>query len=154
MEPIEKTNAPEPTNAIPNTNTPQPTNSPPSEPEQQAAPQKPEITYDDFTKLDLRVATILEAENHPNADRLLKLQIDVGELGKRQICAGIRSFYTEPAELVGRQIIIVANLAPRKIRGEISNGMLLAASVIENDDLKDIVLLTPDKITSPGSTVG
>jgi len=122
---------------------------------------RPEISFDDFVKIDLRVATIEAAEAHPNADRLLKLQLDVGELGKRQICAGIRGFY-EPETLAGRQIIVVANLAPRKIRGEQSNGMLLAASAMktqgEGEDAKDVVanvvLLAPDKHVPPGSTVG
>ena len=112
---------------------------------------KPEITFDDFMKIDLRVATIVEAEFHPNADRLLKLQIDLGE-EKRQICAGIKGHY-EPEELVGKQIVVVANLAPRKIRGEESNGMLLAASAGEDDD-RSVILLTPGKPIAPGSSVG
>lgn len=120
---------------------------------------KPEITYDDFAKLDLRAATVLEAEAHPNADRLLKLQIDLG-FEKRQICAGLRQFVDDPQSLVGRQIIVVANLAPRKIRGEASNGMLLAASVLgeagegEQPPLTDIVVLAPSKPVPAGSTVG
>jgi methionyl-tRNA synthetase len=118
-------------------------------------PQKPTITYDDFAKLDLRVATIQAAEPHPNADRLLKLQVDVGGQ-PRQICAGIRQFVADPATLVGRQIIIVANLAPRTIRGEVSNGMLLAASVQdgEAEAPTDVVLLMPGKPVPSGSTVG
>src|SRR5580704_2216579 len=84
------------------------------------------INYDDFAKLDLRVATVLECKAHPNADKLLVLQIDLGS-EKRQICAGLRQHYA-PEELVGKQIIVVANLAPRPMRGEISNGMLLAAT--------------------------
>jgi len=121
---------------------------------------KPQITYDDFAKIDLRVATIVQAEPHPNADRLLKLQIDLG-FERRQICAGIREFVDDPASLVGRQIIVVANLAPRKIRGEESNGMLLAASVLgeprEADaepPLTNVVTLTPAQPVPPGSTVG
>ena len=114
---------------------------------------KPTIAFDDFTKLDLRVATIVEAEAHPNADKLLKLQVDLGE-EKRQICAGIRPYVDDPASLVGRQIVVVANLEPRKIRGEESNGMLLAASVIEGDATTDVVTLTTSKPTPPGSTVG
>lgn len=114
---------------------------------------KPTIAFDDFAKLDLRVATIVEAEAHPNADKLLKLQVDLGE-EKRQICAGIRAYVDDPASLVGRQIVIVANLEPRKIRGEQSNGMLLAASVMEGDITTDVVTLTPSKPTPPGSTVG
>lgn len=114
--------------------------------------EKDQITFDDFAKLDLRAATVVEAEPHPNADRLLKLQIDVGG-ERRQICAGIKAFY-EPADLVGRQIVVVANLAPRQIRGEPSNGMLLAASVAEGDQVSDVVLLAPDKPVPPGSRVG
>ena len=124
------------------------------------ATTKDTITYDDFVKIDLRVATIVEAEAHPNADRLLKLQLDLGPLGPRQICAGVRAFY-DPTELVGRQIIVVANLAPRKIRGEESNGMLLAASAMgpgEGDDapeqVVDVVLLAPGKTVPAGSSVG
>ncbi len=115
---------------------------------------KDTIQFDDFMKLDLRVATVVEAEPHPNADRLLKLQIDLGEaLGRRQICAGIRAHY-QPEELVGRQIIVVANLEPRKIRGEESNGMLLAASAMEGDEIQDVVLLTPMRQAPAGSMVG
>ena len=112
---------------------------------------KPEISYDDFVKLELRIATVLSAEPHPNADRLLKIQIDLGD-EQRQICAGIKPF-SDPQELVGKQIVVVANLAPRKIRGEISNGMLLAASVKEDDDLCDVVLLHPSKQVPAGSSV-
>ena len=114
---------------------------------------KPEISFDDFMKLDLRVATILQAEPHPNADRLLKLQIDLG-FEQRQICAGIRDYVEDPASLVGRQIIVVANLAPRKIRGEESNGMLLAATALEGEETKDVILLQPSKPAPAGSTVG
>ncbi len=113
---------------------------------------KETIQYDDFAKLDLRVATITQAEAHPNADRLLKLQVDLGG-EQRQICAGVKAFY-EPGTLVGRQIIIVANLAPRKIRGEESNGMLLAASAMDGGELKDVVLLSPGKDVPAGSSVG
>jgi tRNA-binding protein len=85
---------------------------------------------------------------------LLKLQIDLGEeLGRRQICAGIRGYY-EPEALVGKQIIVVANLAPRQIRGEESNGMLLAASAMDGEQLQDVILLHPGKPAPAGSTVG
>lgn len=113
---------------------------------------KPTIQYDDFAKLDLRVATIVEAESHPNADRLLKLQVDLGD-EKRQICAGVKQFYN-PEDLVGKQIIVVANLAPRTIRGEASNGMLMAASAMDGETLADVVLLAPSKPVPAGSTVG
>ena len=124
------------------------------------ATTKDTITYDDFVKIDLRVATITAAEDHPNADRLLKLQLDLGPLGPRQICAGVKAFYNAE-DLVGRQIIVVANLKPRKIRGEESNGMLLAASALDaaGDDenppaVVDVVLLTPGKPVPAGSSVG
>jgi methionyl-tRNA synthetase len=93
-----------------------------------AAPQTPEyISIDDLTKIDLRVAQILVAERIPKADKLLRLEVDLG-YEKRQILAGIAQYY-EPEKLIGRKIVIVANLAPRKMRGLESNGMLLAASL-------------------------
>jgi methionyl-tRNA synthetase len=85
------------------------------------------IAIDDFVKVDLRVAQILVAERVPKADKLLRLEVDLG-YEKRQILAGIAEHY-EPEKLVGRKIVIVANLAPRKMRGLESNGMLLAASL-------------------------
>jgi len=96
--------------------------------EEPAAPQEPQfITIDDFAKVDLRVAKILVAERVPKADKLLRLEVDLG-YEKRQILAGIAQYY-EPEKLIGRKIVIVANLAPRKMRGLESNGMLLAASL-------------------------
>jgi methionyl-tRNA synthetase len=88
------------------------------------------IVIDDFIKVELRAATILEAERVPKADKLLRLIVDVGEEQPRQILAGIAEYYA-PEEVIGRKIVIVANLAPRKMRGFESNGMLLAASVGE-----------------------
>ncbi len=85
------------------------------------------ITIDDFSKIELRVAQILVAERVPKADKLLRLEVDLGT-EKRQILAGIAEYY-EPEKLIGRKIVIVANLAPRKMRGLESNGMLLAASL-------------------------
>lgn len=96
------------------------------------------IGYDDFAKVELRVAKVLEARPHPNADRLMLLQVDVGEEGPRQIVAGIRQHYT-PEQLVGKLIVVVNNLQPAMLRGEASNGMLLAASSGEQ-----VILLTPD----------
>ncbi len=93
--------------------------------EQSALPQH--INIDDFAKVDLRVAQILVAERVPKADKLLRLEVDLG-YEKRQILAGIAQYY-EPEKLIGRKIVIVANLAPRKMRGLESNGMLLAASL-------------------------
>ena len=103
------------------------------------------VTIADFQQLDLRVATIVAAEHHPNADRLLVLRIDVGE--PRQIVAGIRASY-EPSALVGKQIVVVANLEPAKLRGVESQGMLLAAR-----DGDRVVLLGPDAAVAPGSKV-
>ena len=84
------------------------------------------IQYDDFAKLELRIATVLDCKPHANADKLLVLQIDLGT-EKRQICAGLRLHY-QPEQLIGKQIVVVANLEPRTMRGEPSQGMLLAAT--------------------------
>lgn len=120
---------------------------------------KPVIPFEDFAKVDLRVAKILHAENHPKADRLFKLQLDDGSGMPRQICAGIRDYY-KAEDLVGRLIIIVANLAPRVIRGEESRGMLLAASDLPKDAaaadpnaVRKVIILRPDADIAPGSIV-
>ena len=106
-----------------------PTVAPPAAnvPAEQASASPQVITIDDFVKVDLRVAQILVAERVPKADKLLRLEVDLG-YEKRQILAGIAQYY-EPEKLIGRKIVIVANLAPRKMRGLESNGMLLAASL-------------------------
>ncbi|MFA5392473.1 MAG: methionine--tRNA ligase subunit beta [Candidatus Paceibacterota bacterium] len=104
------------------------------------------ITYEDFKKLDLRVAKILEAERVENSEKLIKLQIDLGE-EKRQIVAGIGKFYN-PEDLINKQIVVICNLEPKTLMGLESNGMLLAAS---NED--QISLLIPDTEISPGSIV-
>ena len=95
-----------------------------------AIPDTAQISIDDFVKIDLRVAQILVAERIPKADKLLRLEVDLG-YEKRQILSGIAEWYT-PEELVGRRIVVIANLAPRKMRGLESHGMLLAASHGEN----------------------
>ena len=105
------------------------------------------ITYDDFKKIDLRVAKILKAERVEGSEKLVKLQIDVGELGERQLVAGIGTVY-EPEILVGKRIVIVANLEPKKLMGIESNGMLLAAS----DDMGPI-LLCPESEVKPGTGI-
>ena len=110
---------------------------------------KPQITYEDFEKLDLRTATIKKAEEIPEADKLLKLTLDVGELGEKTICAGIKQHYNKE-ELEGKQIILLANLEPRKMRGIESQGMLLAAST---QDHSEVFLLKPDKEINSGSSV-
>lgn len=112
---------------------------------------KPTVTFDDFAKLDLRVARIVEAEPHPNADKLLRLQLDDGSGTPRQICAGVKAFY-DPADLVGKQIVIVANLEPRTLRGEESRGMLLAASIGGTED-RALSLVGPWTEIDPGAAV-
>ena len=107
------------------------------------------IQYEDFTKLDLRVAEIKLAEEIEGADKLYKLSLDVGELGPRTICAGIKEFYSKE-DLTNKKIIIIANLAPRKLRGIESEGMLLAASP---KDHSKVILLTPDQDIQAGSKV-
>ncbi|HWE93346.1 MAG TPA: methionine--tRNA ligase subunit beta [Tepidisphaeraceae bacterium] len=108
----------------------------------------PTINFDDFAKLDLRVAIVLECKAHPNADKLLVLQLDVGG-ERRQICAGLRAYY-QPEQLVGKQIVIVANLAPRTMRGEVSQGMLLAAS---DTAANRVIVLNPAETVPSGSKV-
>jgi methionyl-tRNA synthetase len=93
-------------------------------------PDTPQIAIDDFVKIDLRVAQIVVAERIPKADKLLRLEVDLG-YEKRQILSGIAEWYT-PEELIGRRIVVIANLAPRKMRGLESHGMLLAASAGED----------------------
>ena len=127
---------------------------PPAPPTPPGAVPKPQITFDQFAQVDLRVARVVKAENHPNADKLLKLEVDDGSGVPRQICAGIRAQYT-PEQLVGKLIVIVANLAPRMIRGEESRGMLLAASDAPKDAgvERRVVVLTPATEIVPGAIV-
>ena len=106
---------------------------------------KPEITLDDLRRIDLRVATVLNAEPVPKAKKLLKLEIDLGE--RRTIVAGIAEHYT-PESLIGRQVIIVANLRPAKLMGVISQGMLLAAGQDAGP-----VLIMPDQPVPPGTAL-
>jgi methionyl-tRNA synthetase len=106
------------------------------------------ITYDDFAKLELRVATVISCQPHANADKLLVLQIDLGG-ETRQICAGLRQ-HCAPEQLVGKQIVVVANLAPRQMRGEISQGMLLAATDAATGK---VIVITPSEPTAAGSKV-
>jgi methionyl-tRNA synthetase len=106
------------------------------------------ITLDDFGKIDLRIARIENAEAVEGADKLLRLTLDVGELGKRQVFAGIKATYT-PEQLIGKLTVVVANLAPRKMRFGVSEGMVLAAS---HGDGKPF-LLWPDAGAEPGMKV-
>ncbi|MBP1741930.1 MAG: methionine--tRNA ligase, partial [Deltaproteobacteria bacterium] len=87
-----------------------------------------EVTIDDFSKLDLRVAVVREAGLVPGADKLVKLMLDIGEGRLRQVFAGIRSAYPEPEKLVGKKMMFVANLKPRQMKFGLSEGMILAGS--------------------------
>ncbi len=110
--------------------------------------------FEDFCKVKLKVAEVVEAGEHPNADKLLVLKLKVGDRSK-QICAGIKAYYT-PEALIGKRIIIVDNLEPRKLRGEMSEGMLLATHDNGGEDgAERVSLLTTDiPDTISGSDVG
>ncbi len=123
-----------------------PSHKPKEKPMEEQPQEKQYLTFDEFKKVDLRVGRILEAEKVEGADKLLKLKVDIGT-EVRQVVAGVALWYA-PEDLVGRQIVLVANLAPAKIRGVESQGMLLAA-----DDSGAAVLLNPDKEVPLGSTV-
>lgn len=106
------------------------------------------ITYDDFAKLDIRIGTITAVEAVPEADRLLKLTVDLGEEAPRQIISGIREYFTDPEWLVGKQCPFVANLEPRTIRGYESQGMIMAAGGEEV-----FAVLLPHQAVAPGTKV-
>ena len=114
----------------------------------QVTPQKAECTFDDFEKMDIRTATVLEAERVPKTDKLLKLTIDTG-IDKRTIVSGIAEYYA-PEDMVGKQICILANLAPRVIRGIESKGMILMAR--QNDGKMRFV--TPAEALTNGAQIG
>ena len=103
-----------------------------------------EISIEDFIKIDLRVAEIKNAENVEEADKLLKIILDLGDLGERTVFAGIKKFY-DPEKLIGLKIICVANLKPRKMRFGVSEGMILAAS----NDEEGVFILHPDQGAKP-----
>jgi methionine--tRNA ligase beta chain len=105
----------------------------------------PEISYDDFAKLDIRIGTVLAAEPVPDTDKLLKCTIDFGEFGMRTIVSGIAQ-WKNPEDLVGKQLPYIVNLAPKMLRGVESQGMLLAAS-----DESGVALLHPERALSPGT---
>jgi methionyl-tRNA synthetase len=108
----------------------------------------PEIAIDDFTKIDLRVAKIINAEHVEGAEKLLKLTLDIGEEQPRTVFAGIKSAY-DPEQIKGRLTVMVANLAPRKMKFGVSEGMVLAAG----PGGKDIWLLSPDSGAQPGMRI-
>ncbi len=107
------------------------------------------ISIDDFARLDLRIGKVLECSFVDGSDKLLRFRLDAGELGERQIFSGIRAAYAEPEKLVGRHVVFVANLAPRKMRFGVSEGMILSAGN-GGDDLR---LLDVDAGAVAGATV-
>jgi methionyl-tRNA synthetase len=119
-----------------------------SEPAKVAAPTPAPIAIDDFAKVDLRVARIVAAEAVSGSDKLLKLTLDLGESAARTVFSGIRSAY-DPSTLVGRLTVVVANLAPRKMRFGVSEGMVLCASGAG----AGLFLLSPDSGASPGMRI-
>ena len=107
----------------------------------------PQITIEEFGRIELRIGTIREAKPHPNADRLLVLSVDLGEPQPRQLVAGIRAAY-DIRTLPGQQIVVVANLQPAMLRGVESQGMLLAAS-----DGEGLAVVAPGRRFAPGTRV-
>jgi methionyl-tRNA synthetase len=105
----------------------------------------PEISYEDFAKLEIRIGTVLAVEPVPDTDKLLKCTIDFGEMGTRTIVSGIAQ-WKKPDELVGKQLPYIVNLAPKMLRGVLSQGMLLAAS---DDD--GVALLYPERVLQSGT---
>jgi len=104
------------------------------------------ITFDEFKKMELKVAEVLEVKEHPAADKLIIMRISLGG-EERQIVAGLKPYY-KPEELQGRKVVVVVNLQPAVLRGEKSEGMLLAAQ-----DGDDVIFLTPEKDCRAGSNV-
>jgi methionyl-tRNA synthetase len=110
------------------------------------ADEKPTIAFDEFVKLDLRVGTVTEVADHPNADKLLVLDVNLGD-ERRRLVAGLKGHYT-PEELTGKRVVVVTNLEPATLRGVESRGMLLACQ-----DGDRVVILTPERDAAPGSPV-
>jgi len=108
-----------------------------------------EVEFGNWAKLDLRVAEVKEVQDIEGADKLYKLKLDVGELGERTVCAGIKEYYSKE-DLVGKKIIYFSNLKPRIMRGIESQGMLLAAS---SEGHEKVVLISPEKDIENGSRI-
>ena len=109
---------------------------------------KPKISIEEFGKIEVRVGTVRAAERVPETDKLIKCSVDFGEeSGPRTIVSGVAAYVSDPAELVGRQLAYVTNLAPRTIKGIESNGMLFAVG--EGDSF---AFLTPDRLVPPGTS--
>ena len=106
-----------------------------------------EINIQDFAKVDLRIARVKQALEVPAADKLVQLILDVGELGEKKVFAGIKKSYS-PDELIGKSVVVIANLKPRKMKFGVSNGMVLAT---QHD--VEIIILQPEKDVPPGSKI-
>lgn len=116
--------------------------------EQKAGPETPRITVDDLMKVAVQIGTVRTAELVPDTDKLLRLTVDFGEAdGPRQIVSGIRAYVEAPEDLIGKQLAFVTNLAPRRIKGLESNGMLFA---VGNED--SFAFLAPDRPVPPGTS--
>jgi methionyl-tRNA synthetase len=113
------------------------------------SPSPPTISIDDFAKLDLRIGKVLQCEFVDGSDKLLRFELDAGELGRRQIFSGIRAAYREPDKLIGRKVVFIANLAPRKMRFGVSEGMILSAGA----GGEALYLLDVDDGAQPGMPV-
>jgi methionyl-tRNA synthetase len=107
------------------------------------------VTFGDFSRIDFRVGKVVKAENIEGAETLIRLRVDFGEEGQRIILSGIKKWY-EPDDLDGKNFIFVINLEPKRMMGEESQGMILAA---ETDGGENCVLLIPDKDIAPGTKV-
>ena len=105
------------------------------------------ISKEDFQKIQIKIGTIVNAEWLPKSEKLLKLQVDLGEKRTRQILAGIKAYYN-PQSLIGKQVCVVANLKPAKLMGELSEGMILAAK-----DSKGLALISPQDFKDNGSPI-
>jgi len=107
------------------------------------------VSFETFSKLDLRVGKIVEAEDVPNSKKLIKVIVDLGPLGKRQILSGIKKWY-RPEELIGQTVVVVANLKPKKMAGLMSEGMILMA---QSDESSKPVFIAPVEEVELGSKV-
>jgi methionyl-tRNA synthetase len=113
----------------------------------------PSITIDDFARLDLRIAKVIDCDFIEGSDKLLRFTLDVGEGRHRNVFSGINSAYGTPKSLVGRHVVLVANLAPRKMKFGISEGMILSASHADDKAQPGIFLLDVDSGAQPGMRV-
>jgi methionyl-tRNA synthetase len=107
------------------------------------------ISLEDFKKITAKIGVVLVAEAVPDSDKLIRFELDFGEGAPRQILSAIREWYPEPEKLIGKKMLFVINLAPRKIRGLESNGMLMAVDGVDGAP----VFLVPEKEVLPGTTV-